>query len=332
MCLINKTPINNNTKIVIFEQLDLTSEVPADKLRLFLEKVANNYRRVPYHNFTHAFCLACFAYWIIRHIEVGKFFEKEDILSIMLAWIGHDLNHPGMNNGYFIKTNDNLSSLISQYIDDDKFTSDSGENDQVLENFKNHNCSSEILSSLGLDHNNSVLENMHLRIMLHFLDILPEEKTEYVKQVIAEGVLWTDMSKHGSLITKLKALRDRCKDEPNYEFTKEERVFMAAMIVHAWDLCNLIFEYDHSFKWGIRITQEFHDQYQAESKLDKEKYGSPPAFLKYSKEQDFYKSQSGFMENVIMPMWEILFDILKFDKVVMENLESNRQRLVENSQ
>ena len=246
--------------------------------------------------------------------------------------MGHDLNHPGMNNAYFLKTKDNLSSLLSQFIDEDSLTSESEDNEKALENFKNHNCSSEILSGLGLNHNNSVLENMHLRLMLYFLDFLPEENGEYIKQVIAEGVLCTDMSKHNSLISKLKSLRDKTKDEPNYEFSQEDRVFLSAMIVHAWDLCNLIFEYDHSFKWGIRITQEFHDQYQAEAKLDSEEYGAPPAFLKYSSEQDFCKSQAGFMDNIIMPMWEILFDILKFDKVVMENLEANRQRLIENSQ
>lgn len=172
---------------------------------------------------------------------------------------------------------------------------------------------------------------MHLKVLLHIMDILPEENQEYVTQIIAEGVLCTDMSKHGSLVDKLKALRDKCS-EPDYSISKDDRVFLCAMIVHACDLSNLVFEYDHSFKWGIRITQEFHDQFQAEEKLDEEKYGAPMGFLKYSNAQSFYKSQTGFMDNVILPMWEVLYDILKFDKVVMENLRNNRQMLNENSQ
>lgn len=140
------------------------------------------------------------------------------------------------------------------------------------------------------------------------------------------------MSKHGSLVKKLETLRDQCNGDPDYKFTEEDRTLLCSMIVHACDLSNLVFEYDHSFKWGIRITQEFHDQYMAEDKLDENEFGKPLGFLKYSDAKTFYKSQTGFMDNVILPMWQILFDIFKFDKVVMENLESNRKTLFENSQ
>jgi len=123
------------------------------------------------------------------------------------------------------------------------------------------------------------------------------------------------MAKHGTLVKKLKALREKYNADNGYVPSKKERIFMAAMIVHACDLSNLIFDYDHSFKWCIRITQEFHDQYQAEEKLNQEKYGAPPAFLKYSDAKSFCKSQIGFMDNVILPMWQALYDILRFDKV-----------------
>jgi len=259
--------------------------------------------------------LTSWSYWIIKNIDAEKFFEKDDILGIILGCIGHDLNHPGMNNAYFLKTDDNLFKLVSKYIDEDSLTSESGENEKVLENFKNHNYSSQVLKGLGLDNRNSVLENMHLKVILHFMDVLPEDKVEYVQQIIAEGILWTDMAKHGTLVKKLKALREKYNADNGYVPSKKERIFMAAMIVHACDLSNLIFDYDHSFKWCIRITQEFHDQYQAEEKLNQEKYGAPPTFLKYSDAKSFCKGQIGFMDNVILPMWQALYDILKFDKV-----------------
>jgi len=94
-----------------------------------------------------------------------------------------------MNNAYFLKTDDNLFKLVSKYIDEDSLTSESGENEKVLENFKNHNYSSQVLKGLGLDNRNSVLENMHLKVILHFMDVLPEDKVEYVQQIIAEGIL-----------------------------------------------------------------------------------------------------------------------------------------------
>lgn len=49
--------------------------------------------------------------------------------------------------------------------------------------------SSQVLEELGTDNKNSVLENMHLKIMLHYLDILPKEKADTVSQTVAEGIL-----------------------------------------------------------------------------------------------------------------------------------------------
>lgn len=139
------------------------------------------------------------------------------------------------------------------------------------------------------------------------------------------------MSKHGTLIDKLKIIWEKFKEDESYTATQEERTFLAAMIVHACDLSGLILEYDHSFKWGMRIAQEFHDQYCAEEKLDQEKYGPPLGFLKYSSVGAFKKSQAGFCKNIILPMWQVLYDILKFDRIVIDNIEKNQKLLLEGS-
>mmetsp|Transcript_2363 Transcript_2363/g.2224 ORF Transcript_2363/g.2224 Transcript_2363/m.2224 type:complete len:141 (+) Transcript_2363:795-1217(+) len=137
------------------------------------------------------------------------------------------------------------------------------------------------------------------------------------------------MSKHGTLVEKLKTIGEKFKENETYTPTQEERTFLAAMIVHACDLNGLILDYDHSFKWGMRIAQEFHDQYCAEEKLDQEKYGQPLAFLKYTGAEAFKKNQAGFCKNIILPMWQVLYDILKFDRVVIDNIEKNQELLLE---
>jgi hypothetical protein len=140
--------------------------------------------------------LTSFAYWILIHIEDDKLFSKEEMLGIILGCLGHDLNHPGMNNGYLIKTKDDLSTIVTKYIVDDE----SAENRDLpheIENFLDHKHRSNVLNDLGLDNHNSVLENMHLRIAFHLidndgdslLDGVPADKLEYVKQIIADGVL-----------------------------------------------------------------------------------------------------------------------------------------------
>lgn len=269
------------------------SEINHDKLRTFLEVVCSRYQKVPYHNFTHAFCLVHFAYWLITHIDADKFFKKDDILAIIVACIGHDLDHPGMNNGWLIKSKNPLALVYNDA---------------------------------------SVLENMHCSLLFqilsreecNILDTLNRDRFAYVREVVVQGIICTDMSKHNQLVDKLKAIKD-------YDIeNKETRVFLAAMLVHACDLSNLLYEYDHYYKWSIRITQEFQDQYQAEEKLDSEKYGEPTEFLKYNGATAFYKSQIGFMNFVISPMWEAFHSLLQFDKVVLDNMNNNKKRLEEN--
>jgi 3'5'-cyclic nucleotide phosphodiesterase len=162
--------------IVIFEQLELTSEINKEKLRPFLTEVSNNYAKTPYHNFTHAFTLVHFAYWLIKNIEVDKFLLKDDILAVIVACVGHDLNHPGMNNVYICKTKDDLAILYNDV---------------------------------------SVLENMHISLLyqimnrnneeLNILDTLSKQRYEYVRQMIIQGILDTDMVKHFTIIETLKA-------------------------------------------------------------------------------------------------------------------------------
>lgn len=138
------------------------------------------------------------------------------------------------------------------------------------------------------------------------MDILPEENYKEIRETIIESIICTDMSKHNALVDKLKALRDKCAADPEYKFEKTDRTFLSAMIVHACDLSNCVVEYEHCYKWSVRIAQEFHDQYKAEEKLDADVYGPPTAFLKYTDAAGFCKSQIGFMDFVLKPMWEVL--------------------------
>lgn len=63
--------------------------------------IAINYNIVPYHNFTHGFSVAQFFYYMWKTSEsLKKWVSDEDMFIITMACIGHDLRHPGKNNGY----------------------------------------------------------------------------------------------------------------------------------------------------------------------------------------------------------------------------------------
>lgn len=181
----------------------------------------------------------------------------------------------------------------------------------------------------------SVLENMHSATLFRILDdpetdifeAFSAKRKTYIRKVMIEAILGTDMSQHFAMCGQLDGLI--------HDYDKADAKscnFVASMIVHAADLSNLLYEFDHYVRWAIRITQEFSDQYEAEERLDEAEYGPPTAMLKYTDELGFYKSQIGFMNFIITPMWEKLFEFFKFDRVIMDNLNDNKRILNEKAE
>ena len=112
--------------------------------------------------------------------------------------MGHDLNHPGMNNMYLCKTKDDLAILYNDV---------------------------------------SVLENMHISLLyqiisrnkgeLNIFDTLSKERYDYVRQMIVQGILDTDMTKHFGIVESLKTCT-------SYLVSNESsRKFLVGLIVHA---------------------------------------------------------------------------------------------------
>jgi HD superfamily phosphodiesterase len=58
-------------------------------------------KRVPYHNFTHAFNIVHMTYIILSQTKLRTIIEDIDVLSAMVGALCHDIGHPGLNNMYF---------------------------------------------------------------------------------------------------------------------------------------------------------------------------------------------------------------------------------------
>ena len=76
-------------------------QIDQGKLRAFIAAVERNYKRVPYHNFTHAFNIVHFVYFLLRTTKLREYLEEIDVLALMLGALGHDIDHSGMNNIYY---------------------------------------------------------------------------------------------------------------------------------------------------------------------------------------------------------------------------------------
>ena len=70
-------------------------------------------KRVPYHNFTHAFNIVHICYIILTKTSLRDYLEDIDVLSCMVGALGHDLDHPGFNNMYYQKTKHPLAQTVN---------------------------------------------------------------------------------------------------------------------------------------------------------------------------------------------------------------------------
>ena len=124
----------------MFQYFDLIEKFQIDQqnLQKFLVEVSKKYRRVPFHNMTHAFNVTHVCFYIIMILKKESpltatnadleespqpppsnslikqsLLSDLDVLIMILACIGHDLDHPGLGNSYFQKAKDNRALTVN---------------------------------------------------------------------------------------------------------------------------------------------------------------------------------------------------------------------------
>ncbi|KAK7873303.1 hypothetical protein R5R35_011363 [Gryllus longicercus] len=97
--------------IFMFQDLFGLSRFDTDSVIRFTLTVKKNYRRVPYHNWTHGFAVANSMYSIIKHAP--GVFSPNECLALFIAALCHDLDHRGKNNKFMLETESPLAAIYS---------------------------------------------------------------------------------------------------------------------------------------------------------------------------------------------------------------------------
>ena len=94
----------------MFERLDFLNKykIEQSSLQAFLLKICENYNYAPFHNVTHVFNVTHVCYSIINENRKESYLAQESFedihkLSMIIACIGHDLDHPGVSNDFLRK-------------------------------------------------------------------------------------------------------------------------------------------------------------------------------------------------------------------------------------
>ncbi|KAK6304939.1 hypothetical protein J4Q44_G00237190 [Coregonus suidteri] len=280
----------------IFQERDLlkTYKIPLDTFITYLMTLEDHYHGdVAYHNNIHAADVTQSTHVLLSTPALEAVFTDLEILAAIFASAIHDVDHPGVSNQFLISTN---SELALMYNDP------------------------------------SVLENHHLAMGFKLLqeencDIfqnLTRKQHQSLRKMVIDIVLATDMSKHMNLLADLKTMVETKKVTSsgvllldNYD----DRIQVLQNMVHCADLSNPTKPLQLYRQWTDRIMEEFFSQGDRERERGME---ISPMCDKHN--ASVQKSQVGFIDYIVHPLWETWADLVHPDaQDILDTLQDNRE-------
>lgn len=143
-------------------------QIPDSNLDSFLLSIRSNYQDNPYHNFRHAFCVTQMVYSILKVLSSETEIDLDSWGILIIAAIAHDVDHPGLTNGFLSKSSDALCALYGEE------------------------------STLEFHHFTTLCNILHHRKNDIFTNVL-KEKIEILRR-IRELILVTDMAKQSKFL------------------------------------------------------------------------------------------------------------------------------------
>ncbi|XP_056136403.1 cAMP-specific 3',5'-cyclic phosphodiesterase 4C-like [Lampris incognitus] len=280
----------------IFQERDLlkTFRIPVDTFVTYVMTLEDHYHgNVAYHNSLHAADVTQSVHVLLSTPALDAVFTDLEILAALFAAAIHDVDHPGVSNQFLINTN---SELALMYNDE------------------------------------SVLENHHLAVgfkLLHqdncdIFQNLAKRQRQSLRKLVIDMVLATDMSKHMTLMADLKTMVETKKVTSSGVLLLDhytERIQVLRNMVHCADLSNPTKPLPVYRQWTERIMEEFFRQGDKERER-----GMEISAMCDKHTASVEKSQVGFIDYIVHPLWETWADLVHPDaQELLDTLEENRE-------
>lgn len=244
--------------LLTFDELKAL-RVPSGDLYHFIFDICNSYHSTnPYHNFRHAVDVLQANYYFLCRLgvlqpmnpdvsfepvqsDIKNLFQPLDIFALLMASIGHDVGHPGVNNSFMITTSAPLAILYN-----DK---------SVLESFH----------AMSFFH----LLREHCFSQLTDLRSNPEYAT--FRKIVVNSILATDMSMHDEYVTKIQDQAQRLKRK-EIDFTdkatcEKEKILICGALIKCADISNCARPFESAKRWAKILAEEFFEQGDLEREL-----------------------------------------------------------------
>ncbi|KAI1338023.1 HD-domain/PDEase-like protein [Xylariaceae sp. FL0016] len=285
--------------------------IPTDQLTTFLVACRSAYNTfVPYHNFRHAVDVLQATFDFLVHIgslppypssmsphvalestsPLAALLGPFEALTLLISAIGHDVGHPGVNNGFLVVLNAPLAQLYNDR--------------SVLESF---HCAA--YSQILRRHWPRVFEDTKMRTLM------------------ISSILATDMGLHFNYMNNLGDLQERLRAHNstidwNDRTVGEQKTLACSLLIKCADISNVARRYDAALQWMTILCDEFSRQATMENEI-----GIPSSLISKPK-KDFMslaRAQLGFMNMFAIPLFEGVADILPAMQYTVHELEKNKR-------
>ncbi|CAL8393893.1 unnamed protein product [Arctogadus glacialis] len=202
------------------------------KLLRFLGMVQDDYHsHNPYHNALHAADVTQAMYCYLKESKLAELLNPTDVFLGLLAAAAHDVDHPGVNQPFLIKTGHHLASLY--------------QNTSVLE-------SHHWRSTVGMLRESGLLSH------------LPLSMRQDMEQQLGSLILATDISRQNEF---LSTFREHLNHQSLDLHQAPHRHFILQIALKCADVCNPCREWNLSRQWSERVCEEFYRQGDIEKKF-----------------------------------------------------------------
>ena len=285
--------------------------MPIEKLDAFLYSVANQYLTTTlYHNSLHGADITQTICVFFNNSNAEEICHTKaiDLLSIIIAGLGHDIGHPGLTNTFQVNS---LSEMAITYNDI-----------SCLENFH----LAKLFKTLRKDETNI------------FEKLSTQDFKKIRKKMISE-ILATDMANHGKVLNNIRSKIpeslllennnnsnisnghkkfDLITDINNEMTTNEEQQALFDYFIHSADLAHNTKKFKISLKWVELLSNEFWLQGDKEKKMN-----LSVSFLCDRNNTDVPKSQVGFIGGFVIPTFNFLIIMFPSLSFTVKNAKDN---------
>eukprot|EP00899_Mesostigma_viride_P003718 jgi/Mesvir1/13347/Mv16861-RA.1 len=260
--------------------------LPLEKLMKFLAALDKGMPSNGYHNSTHIADVTNSLFHLLKSSGVGAYLTRLDMLAVVTAALVHDFRHPGLNNDFVVKAADTLALRYNDLT--------------VLENY---HVSEAFFLMAEAD--------------LNILEGLNADDFKYVRRMVIEIVLASDLKRHFEMVEAFKA-RTKDKESPLSKSNEGHRLLLMQVALKVADIGHSAKKLDIHKKWTDAITEEFYLQGDKEREA-----GFKVSPFMDRENNNLAKSQLGFFSFIALPLFQAWVANFPDSQPILEEMTAN---------